>query len=185
MFVSGCLLRCLYCHNPIPGISRTARASFERAERGLGLCRGAARHGRWADDIGRRAADAGAFHQAALAAAKGMGLTRRWTPPASSAREPTTTTSAMSISCCSTSNPGTPQHTAGTGQDVRPTLQFAERLATLGKPVWVRFVLVPDLTDDPANVEGIARFVAPMRTSNGSRSSRFIRWAPSNGRPWV
>jgi pyruvate formate lyase activating enzyme len=23
-------------------------------------------------------------------------------------------------------------------------------------------VLVPDLTDDPANVEGIARFVAPM-----------------------
>ena len=49
------------------------------------------------------------------------------------------------------------------GQDVRPTLQFAERLATLGKPVWVRFVLVPDLTDDPANVDGIARFVAPMK----------------------
>ena len=42
-------------------------------------------------------------------------------------------------------------------------MQFAERLAALGKPVWVRFVLVPGLTDDPANVEGIARFVAPMR----------------------
>ena len=41
--------------------------------------------------------------------------------------------------------------------------QFAERLAALGKPVWVRFVLVPGLTDDPANVEGIARFVAPMK----------------------
>ena len=26
----------------------------------------------------------------------------------------------------------------------------------------MRFVLVPGLTDDPANVEGIARFVAPM-----------------------
>ena len=49
------------------------------------------------------------------------------------------------------------------GQDIRPTIQFAERLAALGKPVWVRFVLVPGLTDDPANVEGIARFVAPMR----------------------
>jgi pyruvate formate lyase activating enzyme len=50
-----------------------------------------------------------------------------------------------------------------TGQDIGPTIEFAKRLERLGKPVWVRFVLVPDLTDDPANVEGIARFVAPMR----------------------
>ncbi|MDB5962784.1 MAG: pyruvate formate-lyase 1-activating enzyme, partial [Massilia sp.] len=50
-----------------------------------------------------------------------------------------------------------------TAQDVRPTLEFAERLAAMGKPTWVRFVLVPGLTDDPANVECIARFVAPMR----------------------
>ena len=27
----------------------------------------------------------------------------------------------------------------------------------------MRFTLVPGLTDDPANVEGIARFVAPMK----------------------
>ena len=33
----------------------------------------------------------------------------------------------------------------------------------MGKPVWVRFTLVPGETDDPANVEGIARFVAPMK----------------------
>ena len=33
----------------------------------------------------------------------------------------------------------------------------------MGKPVWVRFTLVPGHTDDPANVEGIARFVAPMK----------------------
>jgi pyruvate formate lyase activating enzyme len=32
-----------------------------------------------------------------------------------------------------------------------------------GKPVWVRFTLVPGLTDDAANVDGIAKFVAPMR----------------------
>ena len=29
--------------------------------------------------------------------------------------------------------------------------------------MWVRFTLVPGLTDDPANVEGIAKFVAPMK----------------------
>ena len=50
-----------------------------------------------------------------------------------------------------------------TGRDLAPTLRFAERLAAIGKPVWVRFTLVPGLTDDPANVDGIAKFVAPMK----------------------
>ena len=50
-----------------------------------------------------------------------------------------------------------------TGRELAPTLRFAERLAAMGKPVWVRFTLVPGLTDDPANVEGIAKFVAPMK----------------------
>jgi len=50
-----------------------------------------------------------------------------------------------------------------TGRELEPTLRFAERLADVGKPVWVRFTLVPGLTDDPANVDAIARFVAPMR----------------------
>ncbi len=52
---------------------------------------------------------------------------------------------------------------AVTGRELAPTLRFAERLAALGKPAWVRFTLVPGATDDPANVDGIARFVAPMK----------------------
>ena len=31
--------------------------------------------------------------------------------------------------------------------DNGPTLEFARRLAALGRPIWVRFVLVPGLTD--------------------------------------
>jgi len=50
-----------------------------------------------------------------------------------------------------------------TGRDLAPTLRFAERLASLSKPVWVRFTLVAGATDDPANVDVIARFVAPMK----------------------
>jgi pyruvate formate lyase activating enzyme len=50
-----------------------------------------------------------------------------------------------------------------TSQDIAPTLRFAKRLAAMNKPVWLRYVLVPGLTDDPANVEGVARFVAPMK----------------------
>jgi len=47
-----------------------------------------------------------------------------------------------------------------TGQSLQPTIDFGDRLAALGKPVWVRFVLVPGLTDDPANIERVADIVA-------------------------
>jgi pyruvate formate lyase activating enzyme len=50
-----------------------------------------------------------------------------------------------------------------TGRELAPTLRFAERLAAIGKSVWVRFTLVPGFTDETANVDGIARFVAPMK----------------------
>ena len=43
-----------------------------------------------------------------------------------------------------------------------PTLVFADRLAALDKPVWVRFVLVPGVTDDPAHVARLARHVAAL-----------------------
>ncbi|GAA1697139.1 pyruvate formate-lyase-activating protein [Nonomuraea maheshkhaliensis] len=49
-----------------------------------------------------------------------------------------------------------------TGGPVGPTLRFARRLAELGRPTWVRFVLVPGLTDAPENVDALARFVAGL-----------------------
>ena len=54
------------------------------------------------------------------------------------------------------------RHKALTGADNGPTLAFARRLAALGKPIWVRFVLVPGLTDDPEDVAQIARFAAGL-----------------------
>jgi pyruvate formate lyase activating enzyme len=50
-----------------------------------------------------------------------------------------------------------------TKRELAPTLQFAQRLSAMNKPVWVRFTLVPGLTDDPANVDAVANFVAPMK----------------------
>ncbi|MER5866834.1 pyruvate formate-lyase-activating protein [Kitasatospora sp. NPDC002040] len=49
-----------------------------------------------------------------------------------------------------------------TGRQLDPTLDFARRLADLGKEVWVRFVLVPGLTDPVENVEGVAAFAASL-----------------------
>lgn len=45
---------------------------------------------------------------------------------------------------------------------LEPTLQFARYLAEIGKPAWIRFVLVPGLTDPEENVKGLSQFVASL-----------------------
>jgi len=47
---------------------------------------------------------------------------------------------------------------------LEPTIRFAHRLADRGTPIWVRFVLVPGLTDDPANVDAVAAVAADVPT---------------------
>jgi pyruvate formate lyase activating enzyme len=54
------------------------------------------------------------------------------------------------------------RHKALTGRDIEPTLEFARRLAQRKRPIWVRFVLVPGLTDDPVDIGDIARFAADL-----------------------
>lgn len=53
-------------------------------------------------------------------------------------------------------------HKKLTGRNITPTLAFARRLAQLKRPMWVRFVLVPGLTDDPADIANIAGFAADL-----------------------
>jgi pyruvate formate lyase activating enzyme len=57
---------------------------------------------------------------------------------------------------------GSEKHTRLTGKDIGPTLDFARRLAAHKKPVWIRFVLVPGLTDDPQDLKEIAKFAAGL-----------------------
>nr|WP_231979960.1 radical SAM protein [Tessaracoccus coleopterorum] len=49
-----------------------------------------------------------------------------------------------------------------TGRDLQPTLDFGRRLDGLGIATWIRFVLVPGLTDDPANVAAVADYTATL-----------------------
>lgn len=53
-------------------------------------------------------------------------------------------------------------HRRVTGRPLRPTLDFARRLAERGNEVWVRFVLVPGLTDEEENIAGVAAFAAGL-----------------------
>jgi pyruvate formate lyase activating enzyme len=54
------------------------------------------------------------------------------------------------------------RHRALTGMDCAETHAFAQRLAARKRPLWVRFVLVPGLTDDPTEIGSIATFAASL-----------------------
>ena len=54
------------------------------------------------------------------------------------------------------------RHKALTGMDVAPTLAFARRLAVRRQPIWIRFVLVPGLTDDMDDLARTAEFAAGL-----------------------
>jgi pyruvate formate lyase activating enzyme len=55
------------------------------------------------------------------------------------------------------------RRTTRTGS-LAPTVAFAHRLAERGVPIWVRFVLVPGLTDEPSNVDAVAAIAASVST---------------------
>ncbi|WP_435300202.1 pyruvate formate-lyase-activating protein [Timonella sp. A28] len=51
-----------------------------------------------------------------------------------------------------------------TGRSLQPTLEFGKRLADAGKEIWIRFVVVPGLTDSVENVENIVNYVSQWPT---------------------
>jgi pyruvate formate lyase activating enzyme len=54
------------------------------------------------------------------------------------------------------------RHRRLTGKDVGPTLAFARRLAQQKKTIWLRYVLVPGLTDDEEDINQTAKFAAEL-----------------------
>lgn len=46
-----------------------------------------------------------------------------------------------------------------TGKPLQPSLDFAERMQKMSIPMWIRFVLVPGLTDSEDNLLSVARII--------------------------
>jgi pyruvate formate lyase activating enzyme len=53
-------------------------------------------------------------------------------------------------------------HRRITGMDNGPVLAFARRLAALRRPIWLRYVLVPGLSDHADEITRIAQFAADL-----------------------
>ncbi|WP_231928172.1 pyruvate formate-lyase-activating protein [Devriesea agamarum] len=51
-----------------------------------------------------------------------------------------------------------------TGQELAPTIAFGDRLAAKNKRIWIRFVLVPGWTDAPENIEAVADIVTRWKS---------------------
>lgn len=64
-------------------------------------------------------------------------------------------------------------HKRVTGQSNAPVLDFARRLSDEGERTWIRFVLVPGLTDDADDIERLADFVASLTTVERVEVLRF------------
>jgi pyruvate formate lyase activating enzyme len=60
-----------------------------------------------------------------------------------------------------------------TNQPLQPTLDHARRLSELGRPMWVRYVLVPGLSDGFENVELVAEFCAGLKSLQRVEILRF------------
>ena len=166
IFVSGCPLRCVYCHNPDTWhLKHGTKVPLERVVTRLGDFAPALRSmGGGLTISGGEPLVQPAFTRRIFGAAKGYGLhTALDTSGHLGTRASDEYLQSVDLVLLDIKSWDPETYRRVTKVDVAPTLRFAERLAAMGKPMWERYVLVPGLSDDPANVEGVARFVAPMK----------------------
>jgi len=164
-WTTGCQFRCLYCHNPdtwnmsngIPVALARATEELRKDRRGL-----AAMSGGFTLSGGEPLMQ-DRFVVKLLAAAKGMGIhTALDTNGALGTRLSNADLEHIDLVLLDLKSWNPDLHRRLTGMEVGPVLDFAQRLAARRIPIWVRFVLVPGLTDDAQNVAQIARFSADL-----------------------
>ncbi|MEU8075272.1 pyruvate formate-lyase-activating protein [Catellatospora citrea] len=165
-FLAGCPLRCLYCHSPDTWHRRNGTPTtvdeltdeISRYERFIKVAGGGVtlsggeplQQPAFTREVLRRCHDRG-LHTA-LDTSGYLG---------DHADDTLLVATDLVLLDVKSFDPVTYHDVTRTGQ-VEPTLRFARRLSDTGKPMWIRFVLVPGLTDAPANIEALAGFAASL-----------------------
>ena len=164
-WTAGCQWRCLYCHNPDTwAMSNGIPVTVARAAEQLGKYRqGLKAMGGGLTISGGEPLMQHRFVAKVLAVAHDMGLhTALDSNGYYGHRLKDEDLDAVSLVLLDLKSWDPERHRRLTGMENGPTLEFARRLADRRLPIWVRFVLVPGLTDDPAEVTQIARFAAGL-----------------------
>lgn len=166
LFTTGCYLRCQYCHNPDTWhLGRGTEVTVDRVRRELAKYATALRavNGGFTVSGGEPMVQAPFVHRLLRMARDEFGLhTALDTSGYLGASVDDAWLEAADLVLLDIKSWTPALYEEVTGVEIAPTLAFARRLADLGRPIWVRFVLVPGLTDAYANVAGIAEFCASL-----------------------
>lgn len=168
VFMAGCPLRCLYCHNPDTfkmkdGEPVTAEVLLKKLKRYRSVFKAT---GGGVTLSGGEVLMQPRFAARILHGAKELGI-----------HTCIDTSGYLGANCTDEMledvdlvlldvKSGLPDvYKATTGRELQPTIDFGDRLAAKGVEVWARFVLVPGLTDSVANVEAVADIVSRWKTN--------------------
>jgi pyruvate formate lyase activating enzyme len=164
-WTTGCMFRCLYCHNPdtwtmsngVPVTIAKATAELKKYRQGLKIMSGGFTLSGGEPLMQHR------FAVKLFSAARAMGVhTALDTNGYYGDRLTDAELETIDLVLLDFKTWDPARHSHLVGMDVGPTLEFARRLAALRRPVWLRFVLVPGLTDDLEDVAKIAAFAAGL-----------------------
>jgi len=164
-WTSGCMWRCLYCHNPdtwtmtngmLVPVARVLE-ELRKYKHGLQMMGGGFTLSGGEPLMQHR------FSAKVLGGAKAMGIhtaldTNGYLGDKLSDGELET----IDLVLLDIKSWDPARHRRLTGMDIEPTLTFARRLASRHRPLWLRYVLVPGLTDDFNDIANVARFAARL-----------------------
>jgi pyruvate formate lyase activating enzyme len=164
-WTTSCQFRCLYCHNPdtwnlnngIPVTLAQAAEKLRQYRHGLKVMSGGFTLS------GDEPLMQDRFAAKLFAAARGMGIHTALDTNGSlgnrlsDAELDNIDLVLLDIKCW---NPA--RHRNLTGMEVGPVLDFARRLASRARPIWLRYVLVPGFTDDAEDIANLAKFAASL-----------------------
>ena len=165
VFLSGCSLRCQYCHNPDTsfkrqGKERTVEDVLEEISRYATFLKNAKGGVTISGGDPLFQPD---FTRALLRGCKEMGLhTCIDTSGHLGAQADDALLAATDLVLLDIKAWDSTQYRKLTGQALQPTLDFAEKLAKRGIPMWLRYVLVPGLTDQLDDITALARYAASL-----------------------
>jgi pyruvate formate lyase activating enzyme len=164
-WTTGCMWRCLYCHNPdtwtmtngIPVSVARAAEELRKYRQGLKIMSGGLTISGGEPLMQHR------FVVKLFTAAKKMGIhTALDTNGSYGDRLTDEALETIDLVLLDIKEWDQERHRVLTGMDAGPTRDFARRLAARGRKAWLRFVLVPGLTDDPETIASIAGFAADL-----------------------
>ena len=164
-WTAGCMWRCRYCHNPdtwtmsngIPVTITKAIEELRKYRHGLKIMSGGLTISGGEPLMQHR------FVTKLFAAASAMGIhTALDSNGYYGARLTDAEHETISLVLLDIKTWDPERHRSLTGMDNAPTLEFARRLAARRRPIWLRYVLVPGLTDDPEDVAKTAAFAGEL-----------------------